>query len=194
MGYFHHTPGFLLNSPFSSSWPFLQNIWTHKCPSLRCCCIEGEVGMCVLLWEEVGTIPGNSMSLDSGSSAVLALCCCASLFCLSAVGFRAAGLSSSTFRAVFIPHPSGTSVRFLTISREGEFVVQVQEVSGSGMRSCGLIRMYQIISMPCAEQLGWILWRGRAWKGTWSGTSLGSASPPLSLPLASGRLSQPVLS
>lgn len=59
---------------------------------------------------------------------------------------------------------------------------------------CGLIRMYQIISMPCAEQLGWILWRGRAWEGTWSGTSLGSASPPLSLPLASGRLSQPVLS
>lgn len=89
---------------------------------------------------------------------------------------------------------SGTSVRFLTISREGEFVVQVQKVSGSEMRSCDLIRMYQIISMWCAEQLGWILWRGRAWEGTWSGTSLDSASPPVSLPLASGRLSQPVLS
>lgn len=54
--------------------------------------------MCVLVWEEVGTIPGNSMSLESGSSAALALGCCASLFCLSAGGFRAAGLGSSTSR------------------------------------------------------------------------------------------------
>lgn len=45
--------------------------------------------------------------------------------------------------------------------------VQVKEVHVSGMSSCGLIKMYKIISMLCAEQLGWILWRGRAWRGTW---------------------------
>lgn len=168
MGYFHHILDFLLNSPFSPSWLFFQNIWTQKCPSLRCCRVEGEVGMCLLLWVEVGTIPGNSMSLESDSSAVLALCCCASLFCLSAVGFRAAGLQSSTCKGLplFLPS-SGTSVHFLTIGKEGQFIVQVKEVPVSGMRSCGLIKIYKIISMSCAEQLGWILWRGGTWKGTW---------------------------
>lgn len=55
--------------------------------------------------------------------------------------------------ALFLPS-LGTSVCFLTIDKEEEFVVQVKEVPVSGMRSCGLIKMYKIISVLCAEQLG----------------------------------------
>lgn len=148
-------------------------------------------------------------------------CCAGSvLLCqpvlLSAVGFRAAGLCSITSKELplFLPS-SETSARFLTIGKEGEFIVQVREVPVSGMRSCVLIKTYKIVSMVCAEQLGWILWRGKAWivpgvlssshvipSSSGSATWLpgGSAAAParalalFRLSLTSGRLSQPVLS
>lgn len=98
IGYSHHIPDFLLSTPFSPSWLFLQNIWTQEGPSLCYCRVEGEVGMCVLLWEEGGTIPGNSMRLESDSSAAVPACSASLLW-----GQSSWAVIQHSQRAAFIP-------------------------------------------------------------------------------------------